>query len=70
MSRGLSQIKLTCMHCSKTLKTFINDEFYAFLYSDDPVYVFCGKDCMDEWSCTVTPEKDFDAPQHPIICKG
>ncbi len=60
-------MRLRCMHCNKTLKTFHNDELSAFLHRDDEVYYFCSRDCKDKWTSPIAPKKDFDSPQHPTM---
>ena len=60
-------MKLICMHCKKTLRIVHQDELSTLLYSDAGVYLFCSKECKNQWAVPVAPEKDFDKLQQPSI---
>jgi len=67
MNGGLPAMRLSCMHCNKTIKTFYEDELSTFLHKDDGVYFFCSITCKDEWAYPITPKKDHDNSQHTSI---
>ena len=52
-------MKLICMHCKKTLKTFHDDELSVLLNSDAGVYFFCNKDCKDKWFQPATSQDEI-----------
>ena len=54
-------MKLICVHCKKTLKTFHDDDLSAVLYNDDGVYFFCSRDCKEKWSRLVAPQNALDS---------
>jgi hypothetical protein len=64
---GSPTMRLTCAHCKKTLKDFPKDDLSALLYSDEGVYLFCGKECKDQCFCTFPQDKDFDGRQQPTL---
>ncbi len=67
MNGVLTTTRLTCRQCKKTLKTYHNDELSVYLHSDEGVYIFCSRDCSREWSCHLTPGKNYGNANHPAI---
>ena len=53
-------MKLICVHCKKTLKTFHDDDLAAVLCNDHGVYFFCSRDCKEKWSRLVTPQNELE----------
>ena len=60
-------MKLICVHCKKTLKTFPEDDLSAVLYNDDGVYFFCSRNCKEKWSHLVAPQNELDNIQEASI---
>lgn len=60
-------MRLTCMQCKKTLRTFDEDEFSTVLYSDDGIYFFCNKVCKEKWDYPVSPGATSEDHQRPSI---
>jgi hypothetical protein len=57
-------MKLACSLCNKTLA---EDGPYTASYGNAEAYLFCSRECGDEWSFSGAPEKDSENEKEAFI---
>jgi ribosomal protein L24E len=57
-------MRITCAQCKKT---FYKDDLHKVVFSDDGIYFFCSKMCMDNWNYVIVPSNVSSETEQPSV---